>query len=171
MEEDRYKDLKNNEALPTDPSEWELLTPSLAEEKARLLGEGFGEWSKNHFNLFCRASAKHGRNSHEKIAVEVGKTEEEVKRYAEVFWSKGEQALSDGEWKKVVTAVEKGEKKLEEISRLTKATQEVGEGGNGVVVPSRCALSNETSVIPHRDSPALLPSLLPSFPPSAPGSF
>jgi len=121
--------LKNSEALPTDPSEWELLTLSLAEEKARLLGEGFGDWSKNHFNVFCRASAKHGRTSYERISVEVGKTEEEVQRYAEVFWKKGEQALSEGEWKKVVTAVEKGEKKLEEIARLSKATQEVREGG------------------------------------------
>lgn len=128
MEEDRYRELKNNDALPSDPAEWELLTPVLAGEKARLLSEGFGDWSRNHFNLFCRASAKYGRTSYEKIAGEIGKTEEEVQRYAEVFWRKGEEVLSDGEWKKVVTAIEKGEKKLEEIARLTKATQEVRMG-------------------------------------------
>lgn len=72
-----------------------------------------------------QASAKYGRASYDKIAVDVGKTEEEVARYGQVFWAKGEKELNEVEWKKIVNMVEKGEKKLEDIARLTKATQDL----------------------------------------------
>lgn len=37
-----------------DPREWQLLPEELAAEKARLLAEGFGDWTKNHYNLFVK---------------------------------------------------------------------------------------------------------------------
>lgn len=42
-----------------------------------------------------QASAKYGRSSYDKIAADVGKEEEEVARYAVVFWEKGEKELAE----------------------------------------------------------------------------
>jgi SWI/SNF-related matrix-associated actin-dependent regulator of chromatin subfamily A member 5 len=99
-----------------------LLPAEQHEEKLRLLEEGFGDWTKVHFNNFIRASAKHGRNEYEKIAKDVGRPIDETKRYADTFWLRGQRELSPQEWEKAIKQVEKGEKRLEEISRLTEAT-------------------------------------------------
>jgi SWI/SNF-related matrix-associated actin-dependent regulator of chromatin subfamily A member 5 len=99
-----------------------LLPAEQHEEKLRLLEEGFGDWTKVHFNNFIRASAKHGRNEYEKIAKDVGRPIDEIKRYADTFWLRGQRELSPQEWEKAIKQVEKGEKRLEEISRLTEAT-------------------------------------------------
>lgn len=99
-----------------------ILPPQLHEEKQRLLSEGFGEWTRVHYNNFVKASAKHGRNEHEKIAKEMGKPVDEIKRYCEVFWSRGEAEFQPQEWDRMLKQVEKGEKKVEEIGRLTAAT-------------------------------------------------
>lgn len=99
-----------------------ILPPELHEEKQRLLSEGFGEWTRVHYNNFVKASAKHGRNEHEKIAKEMGKPVDEIKRYCEVFWSRGEAEFQPQEWDRMLKQVEKGEKKVEEIGRLTAAT-------------------------------------------------
>ncbi|CAG8704829.1 16185_t:CDS:10 [Acaulospora morrowiae] len=49
----------------------------------------FEDWSKRDFNNFVNASAKYGRNQLEEIASEIeGKTFEEVKAYAQVFWKR-----------------------------------------------------------------------------------
>lgn len=84
-----------------------VLPAELHEEKQRLLSEGFGEWTRVHFNNFVRASAKHGRQEHEKIAKEMGRSLEEVKRYCEVFWSRGESELPPQEWDRVLKLIEK----------------------------------------------------------------
>ena len=42
-----------------------------------------------------QASGKFGRSSYDKIAADVGKPEEEVARYASVFWEKGEKELAE----------------------------------------------------------------------------
>ena len=97
----------------------EILPPELAQEKTKLLSEGFADWTKVQFNAFIRASGKYGRNEYEKMAKDIGKLPGEVKEYAEVFWSKGE---SLAEWDKLIKIIEKGEKRLEEIQRLTTAT-------------------------------------------------
>jgi SWI/SNF-related matrix-associated actin-dependent regulator of chromatin subfamily A member 5 len=110
-----------------------------------------------HYNNFLRASAKHGRSAFEKIAKDVGRPLDEVRRYADVFWKRGSKLLSSTEWDRVVKQIEKvntplifrlplfslthslthslslslslslpilyqGEKRLEEIQRLTSAT-------------------------------------------------
>lgn len=99
-----------------------VLPPELHEEKQRLLSEGFSEWTRVHYNNFVKASAKHGRNEHEKIAKEMGKPTDEIKRYCDVFWSRGEAEFQPQEWDRMLKQVEKGEKKVEEIGRLTAAT-------------------------------------------------
>jgi hypothetical protein len=103
-------------------SKFVVLPPELHAEKQRLLADGFGEWTRVHFNNFVRASAKHGRNEYEKIAKDVGRSVDEIRRYCAIFWTRGEKELQPTEWERVVKAVEKGEKRLEEISRLTAAT-------------------------------------------------
>jgi SWI/SNF-related matrix-associated actin-dependent regulator of chromatin subfamily A member 5 len=99
-----------------------VLPPELMEEKTALLAEGFGDWSKQHYLLFLRASAKHGRKALGKIAIEVGKSEADVQAYAKAFWERGSKYMQPADWEKIIRNVEKGEKKLEEISRLTEAT-------------------------------------------------
>lgn len=126
MEEKAYADMKAQGTLPThEIRDKDLLTEELAAEKRQLLSEGFGDWTKNHYNSFVKASAKYGRTQYDKIAQEIGKTEEAVTAYSAVFWEKGEKEFSAAEWDKIVKNVEKGEKKLEDIARLTKATQEL----------------------------------------------
>lgn len=103
-------------------------------EKEELSTDGFGTWSKRHFQQFINGSARHGRNEYEKITVEVeGKTLEDVKEYAAAFWSKykaigGEYSpyvysSSDSsltpvdippDWEKNIHKIEEGEAKIEE---------------------------------------------------------
>lgn len=99
-----------------------VLDPEKHAEKLRLLGEAFGDWTKVHYNSFLKASAKHGRSAFEKIAKDVGKPVDETRRYSQAFWKRGSQVLSATDWERVVKQIEKGEKRLEEIQRLTSAT-------------------------------------------------
>lgn len=103
----------------------QLLTPEQQEEKARLLAQGFGDWTKVHYNCFIRSSARYGRNEFEKIAREVSKPVEEVKRYAEVYWNQGPTLLTPNEWERNLRKVEAGEKKHSDIVRMTEATKEL----------------------------------------------
>ncbi|RYD84284.1 MAG: hypothetical protein EOP84_05935 [Verrucomicrobiaceae bacterium] len=99
-----------------------LLPPALQEEKTRLLAEGFADWTRVQFGHFVKASAKHGRGEVEKIAKDMGRPLDEVGRYARAFWERGPRDLPPSEWERVTKQIEKGEKRLEEISRLTAAT-------------------------------------------------
>lgn len=98
-----------------------VLPKHLHDEKLQLLEEGFCDWTKVHYNNFIRYSAKHGRTGYEKIAKDIRKPLDETKRYAEAFWSRG-PSVFQAEWDKNVKAIEKGERRLEEIQRLTSAT-------------------------------------------------
>ena len=99
-----------------------ILSPDLQEEKTRLIAEAFGDWTRVHFNNFTKASAKHGRHEYEKIAKDVGRPVEDIKQYALAFWGKGATELPAAEWERVTKQIEKGEKRIEEINRLTSAT-------------------------------------------------
>lgn len=99
-----------------------VLPPELQEEKTKLLSEGFGDMNRVHYNNFLKASSKYGRKEYAKIAEDVGKPLADITRYADTFWSKGPDEFSAPEWEKVVKQVEKGEKRLDEIQRLTAAT-------------------------------------------------
>jgi SWI/SNF-related matrix-associated actin-dependent regulator of chromatin subfamily A member 5 len=124
-------------------SKFVVLPQELHEEKTRLIGDAFGDWTKVHFNNFIRASAKHGRLEHEKIAKDVGRPLDETARYVKTFWEHGPAIFPPAEWDRLVKTVEKvrpsnivwfpvgltdsffvlqGEKRLDEIQRLTTAT-------------------------------------------------
>ena len=53
---------------------------------------GFTNWSKRDFNQFIRLHEKYGREEVDSISKEIeGKTPEEVKEYAAVFWDRKEE--------------------------------------------------------------------------------
>lgn len=115
--------LEKGETLPTVAiSKFTVLPPHKQEEKNRLLAEAFGEWTKVHYNSFLRSSSKHGRTEYEKIAKDIGKQVDEVKRYSLTYWEQGMSIFPTAEWDRNLKQVEKGEKRLEEIQRLTSAT-------------------------------------------------
>ena len=67
-------------------------------KKEKLLDEGFGKWTAGAFAKFKQASAACGRDDikgiHERLVDRFKKTEEEVRAYASVFWSKGPSVFS-----------------------------------------------------------------------------
>ena len=100
-----------------------LLDEATLKEKEALLNEGFVNWSRVNYTAFYKASARHGRTEIEKIALEVGKSKEEVKEYSDAFWSDlGKQRFSDHEYARVVEFIEKGEKKIGDIKSLERTT-------------------------------------------------
>ena len=101
-----------------------LLEEELQAEKEELLSEGFVEWGRVHYSAFIKASARYGRTDMTKIALEVGKSEEDVQRYASEFWGDlGKQRFSEHEYDRVVKLIERGEKKLGEIRALERGTR------------------------------------------------
>jgi SWI/SNF-related matrix-associated actin-dependent regulator of chromatin subfamily A member 5 len=101
-----------------------LLSDERQTEKIQLLSEGFSDWSRQHYSAFIRASAKYGRTELEKIAVEVGKSVEDVKKYAETFWDEhiGKERFSENEYERVVKLIERGEKKMEDLKGIVRGT-------------------------------------------------
>jgi len=83
----------------------EGLTAAEAAELKDKMAEGFGGWGHKEFGGFKRASEKYGRCDYEGIASMVGKEVEEVRRYAEVFWRRGESVLRN--WNSTVAQIEK----------------------------------------------------------------
>jgi len=92
--------------------------------KDKLLREGRGDWGRAHYAAFVKSSAKHGRWDYARIAADVGKDPAEVKSYAELFWRVAPHKLPPAEYESVLRRVEKGEKKLGDIERLSKATRD-----------------------------------------------
>ena len=102
----RQKRLMMQEAI----NNAEELTKAEEALKEKYISEGFSNWSTRDFNAFIKGCQRYGRSQYADIATELeDKSEAEVKRYAEVFWSKG-HTLPDFE--KNVAAIEKGEEKL-----------------------------------------------------------
>ncbi len=93
-------------------------------EKEKLLKEGFVNWTRPDYSAFVKASAKYGREEIVKIALEVGKTVDEVKTYADAFWGNlGKSRFSEHEYDRVIKLIEKGEKKIRDIKTLERATR------------------------------------------------
>jgi len=99
-----------------------LLDEETAIRKNQLLAEGFVDWNKLNFYAFKEASSRYGRYAYKKIALEVEKPIDMVEEYAKSFWSEdiGKKRMSANEYEKVSRVVEKGEKKLQEISSQEK---------------------------------------------------
>lgn len=108
--------------IPSNLNKIILLSEEEHQEKVRLLESAFSNWSKAHFNNLIRASAKFGRYEYDRIAKEIGQPVEEVKRYVETFYAKGHEVFSASDMERYIKQIEKGEKRLEEIQRLTIAT-------------------------------------------------
>jgi len=101
-----------------------LLSEERLKEKERLLAEGFSEWKRPHYNSFWRGCQKFGRNAYGKIAMDVGKSEEDVKTYADAFWGDlGQSRISQPEYERVTKAVERGENKINHIRELERGTR------------------------------------------------
>lgn len=101
-----------------------LLSEETQTEKTRLLKEGFSDWGRLEYSAFQKASAKFGRDALSAIAVEVGKPEAEVEKYAAAFWGDlGKTRVSEHEYDRVVKLIERGEKKIGEIKGLETGTR------------------------------------------------
>ncbi|GLI59043.1 hypothetical protein VaNZ11_000871 [Volvox africanus] len=99
------------EALAPSMDDPQPLTEEEQTEREQLLEDGFKDWTKRDFNAFVRACEKYGRENIPQIAAEVdGKTEDEVRAYAKVFWKRYRE-LSD--WEKVIKNIERGEQKIQ----------------------------------------------------------
>jgi hypothetical protein len=91
----------------------EPLTETEIKEKEELATQGFSSWSKRDFGAFCKANEKYGRANIESIAFEIeGKSVEQVKAYADVFWSRYKE-ISD--YERILSNIEKGESKLQKV--------------------------------------------------------
>ena len=122
-EENRILDeLYEKKEIPSNLTKINLLNEIDHEEKQKWLNESFSTWTKAHFNNLIRSSAKFGRYEYNKISKEIGQTPEEVKRYVHTFYSKGHEVFSTTDMERYIKQIEKGEKRLEEIQRLTTAT-------------------------------------------------
>ena len=121
MKDDDVDQFKKPLTLEDIPA---LISEDRQKEKDRLLAEGFSDWGRSHYNAFIKASAKYGRHMYGKIAIEVGKTEAMVQQYANAFWDEtfGKARISENEYDRVVKRIEQGEKKLDLIKVLEKAT-------------------------------------------------
>uniref|UniRef100_A0A7S2V7T2 Chromatin-remodeling complex ATPase chain n=1 Tax=Entomoneis paludosa TaxID=265537 RepID=A0A7S2V7T2_9STRA len=116
---------ENEDAEETEPV---VLPPLLSEErrkeKEKLLAEGFSNWSRQEYNAFWKSCQRYGRQALEKIALEVGKSEADVKTYADAFWGElGQTRISKSEYENKVKAIEKGEKKINELRKLERGTR------------------------------------------------
>lgn len=72
---------------------------------------------------FVKASATYGRRQHDAIANIVGKPSNSVKEYADAFWGEfGKSRMSEKEYERAITAIERGEKKLKEGKDMERGT-------------------------------------------------
>ncbi|KAJ3026064.1 UNVERIFIED_CONTAM: hypothetical protein HDU68_006238 [Siphonaria sp. JEL0065] len=107
----------DDEALEKERAEFqeridnaEPLTEEEQQEKIELLKIAFEHWTRKDFMSFIRANEKYGRDNIDTIVKEVeGKTEDEVRDYAQVFWLRHKD-LHD--WEKYIMMIERGEAKI-----------------------------------------------------------
>ncbi|GAA5977723.1 hypothetical protein JCM5350_002330 [Sporobolomyces pararoseus] len=70
----------------------EPLTEEEQKEKEELSPQGFSNWNKRDFQLFCRGTEIYGRDDYEGIAHEVQtKSVDQVREYATVFWERSHE--------------------------------------------------------------------------------
>ncbi|CAH3039125.1 unnamed protein product, partial [Porites lobata] len=101
--------------------EAEPLNEEEVTEKEQLLQEGFTNWSKREFNQFIKACEKYGRDDLDNICQDVeGKTPEEVRAYATVFWERKDE-MTDID--KIMAQIERGESKIQRRISIKKALE------------------------------------------------
>ena len=111
---------KESDDIDLEETLSKLLTDEQKVEKARLLSEGFSDWSRIHYSAFVKASAKYGRANYVKIANDVGKPVSAVQTYSEAFFDEefGKKRFSEHEYDRIVKIIEKGEKKIGDMKGL-----------------------------------------------------
>lgn len=101
------------------------LSDAEEDERAKLLTEGFPDWSKKDFKAFCSSVERHGRYDFASISQEVmnetGKDLADIQRYFVSFWTNYQRIA---EWEKVLERIERGEKKILRMRQIRDAIQE-----------------------------------------------
>jgi SWI/SNF-related matrix-associated actin-dependent regulator of chromatin subfamily A member 5 len=101
-----------------------LISEEVQKEKEELLAEGFSDWTRLHYTAFIKASAKYGRDNLTKIANEIGKSEDDTKKFVNAFWGDlGKERFSEHEYERVINLIAKGEKKIAERKALERGTR------------------------------------------------
>jgi len=122
MEFQTYATLREIGQLPPMQyinSQRTLLPPELAQEKIELLDEGFGTWTRTQFFQFVKCLSKFGRDDFPGIAADMDMPEHVVAAYSVAFWQYGEIELKKEEWERIVSMIERGEKKIAKQKKLT----------------------------------------------------
>ncbi len=119
------KDDKKEDDFDLEETLSKLITDEQKAEKARLLAEGFSDWSRLHYSAFVKASAKYGRTNYVKIANDVGKPVTAIQTYSEAFFDEefGKKRFSEHEYDRIVKIIEKGEKRIEDTKGLQRGTR------------------------------------------------
>ena len=101
------------------------LTDEEEADKARLLAEGFPDWSRKDYRNFCTALERHGRYDFDAICRDVtnetGKDRAEIQRYFVAFFTHYTRIQ---EWPKILERIERGEKKILRLRQIRDAIQE-----------------------------------------------
>lgn len=111
IEFEAYAKLKQNNQLPPREEiekKQSVLPDEFAEEKRRLLEEGFGDWTRSQFFQFAKAAAKFGPDDIESIAADMDLPTERVAAYSEAFWMYGPTELKKEEWERLESSIIKG---------------------------------------------------------------
>lgn len=115
--------IKQGKTPPELPAKGSLLPEDVEEERARLLAQGFSNWTRREFNSFLRGVERHGRQNLEAVAEDVGdsKTLDEVMEYSDAFWKLGAKHLDS--WSRLVKSIEEGEQKIVRRQEMERALQ------------------------------------------------
>ncbi len=106
-----YATLKQNNQLPPREvieEKKSLLPDEYAQEKLRLLEEGFGDWTRSQFFHFAKAAAKFGPDDIDSIAADMDLPSERVAAYSKAFWKYGSSELKKEEWDRLEASIIKG---------------------------------------------------------------
>lgn len=112
-EREAERDLEQREIDNAQP-----LTDEERAHKDRLSEQGFSTWNRRDFQQFVNGSAKFGRTDYVGIATEVDSKEpDEIKEYAEVFWTRYTEIQ---DYPKYLRVIDQGEDKLRKMNHQRK---------------------------------------------------
>jgi SWI/SNF-related matrix-associated actin-dependent regulator of chromatin subfamily A member 5 len=115
--------VRADKPAPEMPPKGQLLSDEVEAERAKILAEGFSNWTRREFNAFLRGVERHGRQNLEAIAQDIGDTKmvDEVHEYSDAFWKLGPTHLDN--WGRVVKSIEEGEQKIARRQEMEKALE------------------------------------------------